>query len=138
LIVSDAAAAIDLYKKAFGATEEYRMACPDTGKIMHACIYFGSSKIFLSDENPNMECSKATHSNFYVYLKDVNSAFSTAKQAGMEEVMPPEDMFWGDRTGSVKDKFGNYWTLATHVRDVSPQEMEEGKKKFAEKMAGKQ
>ena len=67
-------------------------------------------------------------------MPDVDAAFRQAKQAGLEEMMAPQDMFWGDRTGAVKDAFGNMWTLATHVRDVSPEEMEEGRKKFSAAM----
>ncbi|MFY9286977.1 MAG: VOC family protein [Alphaproteobacteria bacterium] len=129
-----AAKAIDLYCKAFNAKELYRMNCPDTGRIMHACLEIGNSKIFLSDTSPKMECGPTT-STFYVYLDDVDAAYKQAVSAGLKEFSAPEDMFWGDRTGVVKDQFGNGWTLATHMRDVSPQEMEEGKKKFAAKAA---
>lgn len=133
LTVTGAAKAIDLYTKALGAKEMYRMACPESGKIMHACLQIGSSKVFLSDANPESGCA-ATSSSFYLYMPDVDAAFRQAKQAGLEEKMPPQDMFWGDRTGTVKDSFGNHWTLATHVKDVSPEEMEEGRKKFVEAM----
>lgn len=135
LIVNGAAQAIDLYVKAFGATETYRMPDPKTGKIMHACIQIGTSKLFLCDVNPEMGCGTASTSNFYVYLNDVDATFRQAKQAGLEEAQPVQDMFWGDRTGTMKDRFGNRWTLATHVRDVSPEEMEEARKKFAAKAA---
>jgi PhnB protein len=134
LIVNDAAKAIETYKKAFGASEEYRMNCPNSGKIMHACIKIGSSKVFLSDVNPQMGCA-ATTSSFYTYFSDVDAIFKQAKQAGLQEKSAPQDMFWGDRTGVVSDAFGNNWTIATHVRDVSPQEMEEARKKMAAKAA---
>jgi PhnB protein len=134
LVLQDAAKAIELYTKAFGANEVYRMACPDTGKIMHACLQVGSSKVFLCDTHPEM-CAQPTSSSFYLYVDDVDATFGKAKQAGLKDVNAPQDMFWGDRTGSVKDSFGNSWTLATHVRDVSPQEMEEGRKKFSSKAA---
>ncbi len=137
LVLPDAAKAIELYKKAFGATEEYRMACSESGKIMHACLQIGSSKIFLCDANPTMEGCAATHSNFYLYIDDVDSAYRQATKAGMKEAMAVEDMFWGDRVGNVKDSFGNSWTLATHVRDVSPEEMEEGRKAFTAKKTSK-
>jgi len=130
LVVDGAARAMELYTKAFGATELYRMPCLDTGKIMHACVQIGSSKIFLTDLNPQMGCATASSSSFYVYLDDVDAAFRRAVQAGLQEKFPVTDMFWGDRTGCVKDPFGISWTLASHVRDVSPQEMEEGRKKF--------
>jgi uncharacterized glyoxalase superfamily protein PhnB len=131
LIVDGAAKAIELYKKAFGATEEYRMACSESGKIMHACLKIGSSKIFLCDVMPNMSLPSAAH--FYVYVNDVDQAFQQATESGLEKKHALSDMFWGDRTGVVKDPFGNSWTLATHKRDISPQEMEEGRKQFMAK-----
>ena len=135
LTVNGAAKAIDLYKKAFGATEDYRMECPESGKIMHACLNIGNSKLFLADTNEKMGCGEPTSSTFYAYLPDVDAAFAQAKKAGLKELFAPADMFWGDRTGSVEDSFGVKWTLATHVRDVSPQELEEGRKNFGKKAA---
>jgi uncharacterized glyoxalase superfamily protein PhnB len=133
LVVNGAADAIDFYTKAFGAKEVYRMPDEQSGKIMHACLEIGSSRIFLCDAMPDMGCNP-TNANFYLYLSNVDATFNQAKQAGCEEKSMPEDMFWGDRVGCVTDRFGNTWTLATHVRDVSPQEMEEGRKNFAVKM----
>jgi len=136
LVVNGAAKAIDLYKKAFGAAEEYRMECPGgSGKIMHACIKIGDSKIFLTDVNPEMGCGTPSASSFYLYVEDVDATFKQAKQAGLTETFPVQDMFWGDRTGNLKDSFGIQWTLATHVRDISPEEMEEARKKFGAKAA---
>lgn len=136
LNINGAASAIELYTKAFNAKELYRMECPESKKIMHACIQIGNSKIFLSDTNPAVGCNTPSVSGFYVYFEDVDTAFKQAnKQAGMNEIMPVQDMFWGDRTGTLRDEFGISWTLATHVRDVSPAEMEEGRKKFMEKRA---
>jgi len=130
LTVNGAAKAIDLYTKAFNAKEEYRTEMPDgSGKIMHACIKIGDSNLFISDTDPNM-CPTATISTFYAYFNDVDAAFKQAKQAGLNELFPVSDMFWGDRMGSLKDSFGITWTVATHVRDVSPEEMEEAKKNF--------
>lgn len=135
LTLNGAAKAIELYKKAFGATEEYRMEMSDgSGKIMHACITVGNSKLFLSDVDPKM-CPTATISTFYAYLNDVDSAFKQAKQAGLQELYPVTDMFWGDRMGSLKDSFGITWTVATHVRDVSPEEMESARKAMCNKAA---
>ena len=133
LNVDGAAKAIELYKKAFNANELYRMECPESGKIMHACLQIGDSKIFLADVNP--ACGGPSASTFYVYLPDVDASFKQATSAGLSELFAPQDMFWGDRTGTVKDSFGNSWTLATHVRDVSPAEMEEGRKNFGKKAA---
>ena len=130
LIVNGAAKAIDLYKKAFGAQELYRME-GKKGKIMHACITVGNSKVFLCDTNPEMGCGTPSSSSFYLYVDNVDSTFKQAKGAGLAENSPVQDMFWGDRTGNLKDSFGISWTVATHVREVSKEEMEEGRKKFA-------
>ncbi len=129
LNIEGAAKAIELYKKAFGATEDYRMETPD-GKVMHACLQIGDSKIFLADTMPEMGCGLPSSASFYLYLPDVDASFKQAKDAGLNEAWPVQDMFWGDRTGTLKDPFGNQWTLATHMREVSPEEMEEGRKKF--------
>lgn len=133
LVVPDASGAIEQYKKAFGAKEDYRMPAKDPNKIMHASVTIGNSKIFIADQDPDKKM-ELTHSDFYVYVPDVDQSFRMAKDAGMRELYPVEDTFWGDRTGGVKDMFGNCWSLATHVRDVSQQEMEEAKKKYMAKM----
>jgi PhnB protein len=131
LNLNDAAKAIKLYEQAFGAQEQYRLECPSgSGKIMHACLTIGNSKLFVADVNPQMGLSTPSTSSFYVYFDDVDAAFKKAKQAGLSEASALQDMFWGDRTGVVKDAFGITWTLATHVRDVSPEEMGEAMKKM--------
>src|SRR5665213_328859 len=89
LVLDGAAAAIELYKKAFGAEELYRMETPGSGKIAHACIKIGDSKMFLCDVG--MGCTTASNMNFYVYQKDVDAAFGQAKQAGLEETSPVQD-----------------------------------------------
>lgn len=130
LTLENAAKSIEQYKKGLGAQEVYRMETPDGKKIMHACIQVGDSKIFLGDTNPEMGCGTPSVSSFYLYMDDVDASFKKATQAGLTEVSAPQDMFWGDRTGTVKDSNGIQWTLATHVRDVSQDEMEEAKKKW--------
>lgn len=136
LMVSDAAKAIKLYEKALGAKEVYRAEMPDgSGKIMHACLQIGNSKIFLADIHPKMGDNRPSVSSFYVYLDDVDASTKQAKQAGLNELQAPQDMFYGDRISSLKDEFGISWTLATHVRDVSDEEMEEAKKKWAKAAA---
>ena len=133
LVLKDAGAAIELYTKAFGATEEYRMNCPETGKVMHACLNIGSSKLFLADEMPGCGSSTA-NSQFYLYVPDVDASVKKAASAGLEQTMAPEDMFWGDRLGNVKDKFGNSWTIATHKKDPSEAEMNKGRDEWMAKM----
>ena len=130
LIVNGAAQAIEQYKKAFNAEEVYRLECPETKKIMHACFKIGDSNIFISDANPAKGCA-ATTSSFYAYIEDVDASFKQAKQAGLQETQAVEDRFWGDRTGTVKDSFGTTWTLATHVRDVTVEEIEEAQRKLS-------
>lgn len=132
LCVKGAAQAIELYKKALGAKELYRMETPDKSKIMHACLQIGNSKLFISDLDPKMGAAEPSASVFYVYVEDVDAAFKQAKQGGMEELFSVKDMFWGDRTGSLKDQFGNKWTLATQTREVSQEELEQGRKKWFE------
>lgn len=133
LVLQGAGEAIELYKKAFGAQEEYSMKCPETGKIMHACLQVGSSKLFVADATP--ECGMQTQdSSFYLYVDNVDAALKKAKQAGLQETMPAEDMFWGDRLGAVKDKFGISWSIATHIRDVSDADMKKGRDEWIAKM----
>lgn len=127
IAVSDGAAAIDLYKRALGATELTRMTMPGGGKIMHACISVGDSRIFLTDENPQMGILAPKDgvggSRFYVYVENVDAVHKKALAAGMTERSAPMDMFWGDRTSVLADRFGHSWTLATHKREVSEAEM---------------
>jgi len=128
LIVKGGAKALDFYRKAFGAEEVFRMPGPGGG-IMHAEIQIGDSRIFLADEFPDMGCLspatlKGSPVTIHLYVEDVDAAFKKATQAGAEPVMPPADMFWGDRYGKVKDPFGHHWSIATHKEDVAPQECE--------------
>jgi len=131
LSVKDATKAIALYKQAFGATEDYCMEDPKSGQVMHACLTMGTSKIFVADEFPGCP---VTSSSFYMYMPDVDTALDQAKKAGLKETMPVQDMFWGDRNGSVMDEFGINWCLATHKRDVSPEELEKGRDEWLAKM----
>jgi PhnB protein len=127
IVVSDAARAIEFYKKAFGAVEMGRFPSPD-GKIAHAEVKIGDSRLMLSDEFPFGYCRTpeslgGTSSNLWIYAEDVDSMFHRAVQAGATVKSPPQDMFWGDRTAHLADPFGHMWTLATHKEDVSPEEM---------------
>jgi PhnB protein len=139
LIVRDAAAAIEFYKKALGAEERMRMATPD-GRIGHAELKIGDSLIFLADEMPGMSCKSpqslgGTANNLFLYVEDVDNSFQRATDAGVQVTMPVSDMFWGDRFGSFMDPFGHSWSMATHVEDLSPQEIEERAKTFHAQMA---
>jgi len=126
LVVSDGAAAIDFYVKAFGATERYRMPGPD-GTIMHAEIEIAGGRLMLSGEMQGARSPKSlggTPVSLFLYVRDVDAAFAKAIAAGATEKAPLMDMFWGDRWGLVTDPFGHEWQLATHVEDVAPQEIE--------------
>ena len=136
LIVKGAAQAIDYYKKVFDATEIMRMSGPD-GKIGHAELKIGNSRIMLADENPSMgqgHTSAATIGSspvsFYVYFPNVDQIVERATAEGAKILKPVEDQFYGDRTGFIQDPFGHLWGVATHVEDVSPKDMEERMKKF--------
>ena len=127
LIVKDAAHAIEIYKKAFGATEVMRMPGPG-GKIGHAEIKIGDSPIMLADEVPGMgfrspESLGGSPISILLYVEDVDVVFSEALAAGAKVQRPVADQFYGDRTGGVTDPFGHVWYIATHKEDVSPEEM---------------
>lgn len=139
LTVRDGAKAIEFYKKAFGAQERMRVAGPDGG-LMHAELRIGDSIVMLGDEMPDMGCKApasvgATSSSLYVYVPDVDAAFTRAVEAGAKALMPPADMFWGDRFGTVEDPSGHRWGLATHKEDPSPAEIDKRKNEFFAAMA---
>jgi PhnB protein len=141
LTVRDGAKAIEFYKRAFGAQERMRIPGPD-GRLMHAELQLGDSIVMLADETPEMDCRApasvgSTTSSLYVYVPDVDAAFRRAVDAGAKAVMPPSDMFWGDRFGTVEDPSGHRWGLATHKEDPSPAEMERRQKEFFASMAQK-
>jgi PhnB protein len=136
LIIRGAAQAIEYYKKVFGATELVRMGGPD-GKVGHAELKIGDSNIMLADENPNMglgHTSAATIGaspvSLYVYLPDVDRVVEKAVAEGGKILKPVENQFYGDRSGFIQDPFGHLWGIATHVEDVSPQDMKERMKKM--------
>jgi PhnB protein len=131
LMFKDSRKAIEFYKLAFGAKEQFLMPGFDGKSVMHAEVLIGDSTIMMSDENPQQACKSAETMGgspvaFYVYVEDVDSAFDKAMAAGAASRMPVQDMFWGDRIGSVSDPFGYSWTLATRTRDLSPEEIEKG------------
>ena len=128
LIVDDCAKALDFYKRAFGATELFRMDAPG-GKIGHAEIKIGNSPVMLADEYPEMGYRSAkaigsTPVSLMIYVEDVDSAYPQAIAAGGKELRPLQDQFYGDRSGTLEDPFGHVWTISTHKEDVQPEEME--------------
>lgn len=129
LVVKDAAAAIDFYQRAFGATEILRLAVPD-GTVMHAEIKIGDSPIMLADEFPDMGLvGPATLGGAGVsvclYVADVDERFKTAIDAGGEELRPVVDQFYGDRSGTLRDPFGHMWTISSQVEDLSPDQLQQ-------------
>jgi PhnB protein len=136
LIMDGAEAAIDFYKKAFGATEVLRLTMPDSDKIVHAEIQIGDSRIMLSNEWPDMghrgpKALGGTPISLHLYVKDVDAAFKQAIAAGGIEQRPVQDQFYGDRSGTLVDPYGHIWHLATHVKDVSHEELAAAMKKKA-------
>lgn len=128
LIVNGAARAIEFYKIAFGATELFRMPGPHD-RVMHAELKIGDSVIMLADE-PESGTHKSAQSlggtpvSLMIYIEDVDKVFARAISAGAKETRAVQDQFYGDRSGNLVDPFGHMWTVATHVEDVSPEEME--------------
>ena len=127
ITVSGAAAAIDFYKKAFGAEESYRLESPD-GKVAHAEIRIGGSVIMLHDEMPQWKALSPTTlgdspSSLMLYVKDVDAVVKRAVDAGATLTMEVADQFYGDRCGNIKDPFGHKWSIATHVEDVPHDEI---------------
>lgn len=127
LIVSDAAKAIDFYARAFGAQELMRFADPG-GKIMHAELQIGDSRIMLADEAPQMGYRSplalgGSATSIMLYVNDVDQVFNRAIGAGAQTQQALKNQFYGDRSGTVIDPFGHVWTIATHVEDVSEEEM---------------
>jgi PhnB protein len=130
LVVDDAAAAIDFYVKAFGATEYGRVPHPD-GRLVHAALNINGSMVMLNDDFPDFNDGKSstpkalggTPVTIHLQVTDVESAFQRAVDAGATVVAPLEDQFWGDRYGIVRDPFGHQWSLGQPVRQVSPEEI---------------
>jgi PhnB protein len=127
LTVRDATRAIEFYKQAFGAQERGVFKTPD-GKVMHAEITIGDSIIMLGDEFPEFgslspESTGGAGMGLHIYLDGVDAAFDRAVKAGAQVEMPVVDQFWGDRYGKLRDPFGHKWSIATHTKDLSLDEM---------------
>ena len=142
LTVRNGAEAIEFYKRAFGAEEIMRVPGPDGKSLMHAEIQVGNSRIMLGDEAPSMGCLAPVTlggpgGSLYVYVPDVDAAFKRAVAAGAKPLMPVTDMFYGDRFGQIEDPSGHRWGLATHVEDLSPEEMARRQREFFASMAKK-
>jgi PhnB protein len=129
LVCAGAAEAIEFYKNAFGAVEQARLPGPQ-GKIMHAMIRIGDSAVMLVDEMPEWgalgpKALKGSSVTLHLYVDDADAFVAHAVKAGAKVTMPVADMFWGDRYGKLEDPFGHHWSVGTHVRDVSMEEMQQ-------------
>jgi uncharacterized glyoxalase superfamily protein PhnB len=138
----DSRKALDFYKKALGAVETFVMPGPGGKGVMHASMKIGNSNIMMGDESREMPCRSAqtlggSPVSFYLYVEDADAAFKKAVTAGASVLMPLQDAFWGDRTGTVKDPFGHSWTFATHTRDLTPDQIAKGAEEAMAQHAGK-
>jgi len=143
LVVDGAAKAIDFYKKAFGAIEVRRAPAPDGKKLMHAELRIGDSVIMLADDFPEWGCPARNPNalggsavTIHQFVEDTDAAMQRAVAAGATVTMPAADMFWGDRYGTIKDPFGHEWSFGTHIKDMTPKEMEAAAKEFFANGAG--
>lgn len=135
LVCAGAADAIEFYKNAFNATQTMRLPGPD-GKLMHAAIRIGDSTVMLVDESPEWgmvgpKTLKGSPVTIHLYAEDVDAVVARAVKFGAKVTMPVADMFWGDRYGVLEDPFGHHWSVAKHIRDVSPEEMQQAMQKMA-------
>jgi len=141
LVIKGAEKAIEFYKKAFGAEVRGGVFKTPDGKVMHAELKIGDSAFMLADEFPGMgDCSSpqtlgGSATTLNIYTDNVDQLFDRAVKAGATATMPLANQFWGDRYGHVKDPFGHVWSLAQHVEDVAPEEMERRGKEFFAQMA---
>jgi uncharacterized glyoxalase superfamily protein PhnB len=135
LVCAGAADAIEFYKKAFGAVEEGRLPGPN-GKLMHAMIRIEGSAVMLVDEMPQWgalgpKALKGSPVTIHLYVKDVDAFAARAVAAGAKITMPVADQFWGDRYGQLEDPFGHHWSIGTHLRDLTPEEIRRAMQKMA-------
>jgi uncharacterized glyoxalase superfamily protein PhnB len=131
LVVQGASRELDFLKQAFSAQELHRMNGPN-GRIVHAEVQIGDSRIMVSDA-----CGKMgpMPTSLYLYVPDCDATYRRAVQAGATSLQEPTDMFWGDRTGNVKDPAGNHWCIGTHQEDLKPQEIARRGEAFAKEHA---
>ncbi len=134
IVCRDSAKAIEFYKNVFGAKEANRFLHPQTGIIMHAELKIGDSTLMLTNEAPDWGCfapnyEKGAPITLHLYVEDTDTLMKRAEQEGAEVLMPAEDSFWGDRYGQIKDPFGHIWAIASHLKDMTKEEVEEAAKK---------
>ena len=142
LTLKNSLKAIEFYKKAFNAKTLEVLPAPDGRSTMHATIQIGDSILMMGDEQPSQGCKSAeslgaSPVSLYIYVPNVDAAFKQAVAAGAAVTMPVGDMFWGDRCGSLKDPFGYSWMIATHISDLTSEEVRQGAESFFAGMAKK-
>jgi PhnB protein len=140
MTIRNCAKAIEFYERALGAERKEVFPSPDGKSVWHAELKVGDSIIFMNDEMPGMtgpapSADKPSPVSIWLYVKDCDAAFKRAVAAGANGKYPPGDMFWGDRCGGVLDPFGYNWTFATHVKDMTREEMVRGGEEFAKAQA---
>lgn len=142
IIVRGAGQAIDFYKKAFGAEEIMRMPGPDGQSVMHAELKIGDSHLMVCDEWPGSDhCVspaklKGTAVKLHLYVEDTDAFMQRAEKAGATVTMPAMDAFWGDRYGGLRDPFGHEWGVATHIKDMTPEECTKAGQEWMANMGG--
>jgi uncharacterized glyoxalase superfamily protein PhnB len=139
LTVKSSVAAIDFYKKTFDAQELFKMTGPDGKSIMHAEVKIGDTIIMLGDEMPQMGCMSpqsvgGPSSGVYLYVSDVDTIIKKAGANGAKILMSAIDAFWGDRMGSIEDPFGHRWTIATHIKDMTKEEISKAGQEWMKSM----
>lgn len=132
LTVTDAAKAIDFYKRAFGAEELYRMTAPDGERVAHAELQIGNARLMLADSFPEWGSPAPARDGagvgVHLYVDDVDAVMAAAEKHGARVIMPAMDAFWGDRFGKLLDPYGVSWGVATHIADLTPEQIAEGAK----------
>jgi PhnB protein len=139
LVVKDGLQAIEYYKKVFQATDNGTMMMPDNKSVAHAELTIGDSKIMLSDEFPEMKCLSpptigGSPVSLFLYVEDVDKTFNLAIAEGGKSLDPVQDQFWGDRHGIIQDPFGHVWSIATHIKDLTKEEMKKAAEEAFSKM----
>lgn len=140
LIVKDGLKAIEYYKKVFGAIDKGTMMMPDNKSVAHAELMIGDSKIMLSNEFPEMKSLSPTSIggspvSLYLYVDDADKTFNLAVAEGGKSLFPVKDQFYGDRHGSIQDPFGHIWSIATHIKDLTKEEMKKAAEEAFSKMS---
>jgi len=142
LTLKHCSTALEWYQRGLGAEQIMNMPAPDGQSVWHAEMRIGTSIFYANDEMPGMGCAapspeRRSSVGFWLWVTDCDAAFKRAVDAGATAAMPPADMFWGDRTGTIHDPFGYSWTFATHIKDLTPDQTRQAGEDFARQMGMK-